>query len=93
MVITAQMYARRKQWLLESVRVVAQYARIKAEDCPDCKTAKGFLSEITLHMDLSGDLAVEQKERILEIAGRCPVKRALEGEIKFRAQLSREEDW
>jgi uncharacterized OsmC-like protein len=33
---------------------------------------------------LSGDLTDEQRERILEIGGRCPVKKALEGEFVIR---------
>ena len=83
-IITAQMYARRKGWPLESLEAEVTHERIDAADCPDCETKKGKVSEITLQFRIEGDLTEEQRERILEIAGRCPIKRAIEGEVKFR---------
>ncbi|MFZ0428621.1 MAG: OsmC family protein [Acidobacteriota bacterium] len=87
-VITAQMYARRKQWPLESVQIAISHERIDAADCPDCETRTGKISEFTLRVELEGDLTAEQRQRLLEIAGRCPVKRAIEGEAKFRLSSS-----
>ncbi len=83
-VITAQMYARRKGWLVRSIEAEVTHRRINAADCPDCETKTGKISEITLKFRIEGELSDEQRNRLLEIAGRCPVKRAIEGEVKFR---------
>jgi putative redox protein len=83
-IITAQMYARRKGWLVESIEAEVTHERINAADCPDCQTQTGKVSEITLKFRIEGDLNDEQRARLVEIAGRCPVKRVIEGEVKFR---------
>ncbi len=85
--ITVQMYARRKGWPLEGVGLDLEHAKIEAADCEDCKTEKGKISEIKLRLNLQGALSKEQRERIFQIAGRCPVKRTLEAEVKFRTEL------
>ena len=85
--ITVQMYANRKKWPLEGITVELDHKRIKAEDCPECKTEKGQVSEINLQVSLSGDLTDKQKKRILEIAGKCPVKKTVQGEVIFRSSL------
>ena len=85
--MTLQMYAQRKQWPLESVAVELEHQRVHAKDCHDCETEKGQISEIHLNLSLTGDLSADQRARLFEIAGRCPVKRTLEGEIKVRSSL------
>ena len=86
-VITVQMYASRKKWPLKGITIELNHRRIKAEDCSECKTESGQVSEITMHVSLSGDLTEEQRRRILEIAGKCPVKKTVEGEVIFRLNL------
>ena len=85
--ITARMYAQRKGWPLRSIRVDLEHSKIRAEDCADCQTKKGPVSVISIRVFLAGDLDDEQRRRIFEIAGKCPVKRTLEGEIKVRSEL------
>lgn len=85
--ITVQMYARRKEWPLESVEVELEHERVHAQDCEDCESKEGQISEIQLKLKLAGALTQEQEERILEIAGKCPVKKTLVGEIKIRSRL------
>jgi putative redox protein len=87
MMITARMYAERKSWPLDSMKADLEYSRIRAEDCDDCGSKTGFISQITIRMSLQGNLDESQRQRIFEIAGRCPVKRSLEGEVKIRSQL------
>ncbi len=86
--ITVQMYAKRKQWPLESVEVRLDHERIHAQDCRDCETKEGKISEIKLRLCLRGHLDKAQRQRLFEIAGKCPVKRTLIGEIKVRAELA-----
>lgn len=85
--ITARMYAQRKGWPLESIRVELEHSRVRAEDCTDCQTERGYVSQIALQVSVEGNLDSFQQQRIFEIAGKCPVKRTLEGEIRIRSEL------
>jgi len=78
------MYAERKGWNLQGVEVKLSHNRIHAKDCQDCETEKGMLDEIQSEIRLEGDLNEEQRQRLIEIATRCPVHRTLSSEIKIR---------
>jgi putative redox protein len=67
--ITIEMYADRKGWDLGQVEVNVDYR----EPTPDA--APRF--ETTIRTPAHGDLTDEQRERILVIAGKCPVHRTL----------------
>ena len=71
------MYAKRKGWSLEGVQVKLNYEKIHASDCKECVTEEGKLDQITKTIFLKGDLTQEQRERLLEIAERCPVNKTL----------------
>ena len=64
--ITIEMYAERKEWDLDDVEVVVE---------PDTEgpSPRGFAVTIKVPKELPE----EQRERQLEIAGKCPVHRAL----------------
>jgi putative redox protein len=85
--ITLRMYARRKEWPLESVRVKLRHGRVHSKDCEDCDKESGMVDVIDKELELQGPLTEEQRERLLEIAGRCPVHRTLLNEIKIRSEL------
>lgn len=86
--ITLRMYADRKGWPLRETRVRLRHSRIHAEDCANCETETGMLDRIETELELRGPLADGQRERLLEIAGRCPVHRALESEIDLPSRLA-----
>ncbi len=75
--ITARMYARRKGWPLEGVEIDLNTDRYKAPDYPAYTGIGDFVHEFSQRIAFKGPLTVEQKERLLEIAGKCPVHRAL----------------
>ncbi|HWC77891.1 MAG TPA: OsmC family protein, partial [Blastocatellia bacterium] len=81
--MTLQMYARRKSWPLEKVEVSLSHGRIHAEDCQDCETKEGRITQIERYISLTGDLTAEQRQRLLEIAQHCPVHKTLTGEISI----------
>ena len=54
--MTMRMYADRKGWPLESVRVTLRHSRIHAKDCADCETTRGFVDQIDRGIELTGDL-------------------------------------
>lgn len=85
--MTLNMYATRKKWPVEQIKVNMIHKKIKAEDCEDCETEKGFVDIFERHIKVTGDLDREQQERMLEIANKCPVHRTLMGELKIRSKL------
>ena len=85
--MTAALYARRKGWPLESVTVRLTHSRIHAADCANCETKEGMLDRIEMTLELAGPLSDEQRARLADIAGRCPVKRTLESEIEIRGSV------
>ena len=87
-VMTLNMYARRKEWPLEKVEVSLTHDRIHAKDCEDCSSKGGQIHLLKRTLRLHGDLDEAQKQRLLEMADRCPVHRTLEGEIRIRTQLA-----
>ena len=83
--MTIRMYADRKKWPLESVVVRLKHQKIHAEDCRECETKSGKVDIIEREIELIGPLDKEQRERLLEIANRCPVHRTLHSEIVVRS--------
>ena len=85
--ITLRMYADRKNWPLESVTVKLKHKKIHARDCADCETTVGLIDEITKEITFAGPLDDNQKERLLQIADKCPVHRTLVTETVIRTKL------
>lgn len=90
--MTLGMYARKKQWPLESVSVRLWHQRMHAEDCATCETKTGFIGHIHTRIELTGSLTDEQKQRLLEIAEKCPVHRTLSAEIRITSELVSESE-
>ena len=82
--MTVGLYARRKQFPLENITVSLRHARIHAQDCNECETKEGMLDRIDTHIELTGHLTAEQRAKLIEIAGKCPVHRTLKSEIDIR---------
>ena len=73
--MTLKMYAERKDMKLENAIVT-----VDIERADDVET---FSREI----QLLGNLSAEEKERLLEIAHKCPIHKALAGQIQIKTQL------
>jgi putative redox protein len=68
--MTVRMYAARKAWPLARVQVRVEHSKAAGRTPQDI-----FRRELAIE----GELDVEQRARLLEIAGKCPVHRTLEG--------------
>ena len=84
---TMAMYARRKHWPLETIRVHLRHSKVHATDCADCETKPAKLDRIERDIELVGALDDEQRARLLEIADRCPVHRTLTSTIDIQTRL------
>ena len=85
MSMTMALYARAKQWPLETVVVRLRHSRIYARDCADCVVRDDtMLDRIETEGQVSGALTPEQQRRLVEIAHKCPVHRTLKSEINIR---------
>ncbi|MEX0924215.1 MAG: alpha/beta fold hydrolase [Rhodovibrionaceae bacterium] len=85
--MTLRMYAGMKKLPLERVTVRLRHDKIHAADCADCETKEGKLDQIERWIHLEGDLDDGQRQRLLEIAEKCPVHRTLHSEVKIRSRL------
>jgi uncharacterized OsmC-like protein len=83
--MTIRMYARRKGWPLDHVSVDVNHSKVHAQDAATESTDKidGWNRKITL----TGSLSDEQRQRLLEIADRCPVHRTLERSSEIVTEL------
>ena len=90
--MTLRMYADRKRWPLEGVTVRLRHHKVHAKDCADCEAEDGKVDVIEREIAMAGPLDPAQRQRLLEIADRCPVHRTLESEIKVRTREVTGED-
>jgi uncharacterized OsmC-like protein len=81
--MTLRMYADRKQWPLNGVTVSLVHGRNYVQDDRDCESAPVRLDQIELGIELEGELTDEQRTRLLEIAGKCPVHRTLSAGVRI----------
>jgi putative redox protein len=85
--MTLRIYAQRKGLKVDRVAVRLSHRKIHAADCEDCETKDGDIGEITRDITIEGDLPDATRERLMEIADKCPVHETLTHEIKIRSRL------
>ncbi len=85
--MTLQMYARRKKISLRSAEVSVSHEKIHAEDCETCHQETGRVDRFNRKIRLRGEFSETQRDRLLEIADRCPVHRTLDSEVQILSQL------
>ncbi len=74
-VLTLKMYAARKQWPLTALSV----------DVTQEKVGEAFV--LYRRIALEGPLDPEQRQRLLDIANKCPVHRTLTGKLEIQTSL------
>ncbi len=85
--ITLQMYARRKEWPLDKVIVHLNHEKKHIDDATDCENSKFKADVFERTIELVGDLDDEQRQRLLEIAEKCPVHKTLHNTIRVNTAL------
>ena len=71
--ITMEMYAQRKGWAIGDVSVDVDYEPAQ----------RGSPTRFSMVVNFPKELPEDQRERLMQIAAKCPVHRALEGEVMF----------
>lgn len=80
--MTLRMYADHKGLALDHVAVTLSHQKIHAKDCENCESDSGRVDVIEREISVEGNLDAAERERLLEIADKCPVHKTLHGEVK-----------
>ena len=75
--ITIEMYAKRKGWDIGDVGVDVDYEPAQ----------RGSPTKFKMVLHMPKELPEEQRERLMQIAAKCPVHRTLEGEVMFEEKI------
>ena len=80
--MTLRMYAGYKKLALGKVSVEVSHGKVAADHCTDCGEAAegrgGKIDRFERVISVEGDVDEEMREKLIEIAGKCPVHRTLE---------------
>lgn len=83
--MTLRFYANRKSWPLEKVTVSLRSGRVHEKDCENCATEPVGIFHIQRKVEMTGPLTDEQRDRLIQIADRCPIKQTLEHGIHIES--------
>lgn len=84
--ITVQMFADRRRWPLEKVRVQLAHAKSHAQDCVDCEAAGARLDRVEIAIELQGNLTEEQRRKLMDVAEHCPLHRTLAAGLQMHTR-------
>lgn len=85
--MTMRMYADRKGWEIEEIRVHLNHDKRHSDDCADCEKPSSMIDHFERILEINSKLDEQQLQRLMEIANRCPVHRTLEGDVKMTTRL------
>ncbi len=85
--MTLRHYAEHKGWDLQEVYVHIERNKNHINDCKDCENPNAKIDHFVKTIELIGDLTDEQKERMLQIAEKCPVNKTLKSQVTTETRL------
>ena len=85
--MTLKMYAERKQWDLQEVFVYVSHSRKHSDDLGIELEKPTFLDHMSKKIRVIGNLDDKQKQRLKEIASKCPVHKTLARNVVFDTML------
>jgi len=78
--LTLELYIRRRQMAVTDLRVTVEHV--------ESKTADGRVHyQLQRRIQIEGDIGEADRQRLLEIANKCPIHRVLSGEIAIASEL------
>lgn len=93
--MTLRMYAERKKLDMGRVSVSVGHGKVSAAHCTDCEAAAegrtGRIDRFERVISVDGALAPELRDKLIEIAGKCPVHRTLEAASAVVTRLAEDE--
>jgi putative redox protein len=84
--MTLRLYVDRKGWPVEAIAVLVDRERVTVAG--EGEAAPRVLDRFVCTLTIAGDLTEEQRERMRQIADRCPVHRTLERGSLFDTRLA-----
>jgi putative redox protein len=75
--ITMEMYAERKGWDIGELVVDVDYE----------PAHRGSPTRFVMNVQMPKELPADQRDRLMQIAAKCPVHRTLEGEVMFEESV------
>jgi uncharacterized OsmC-like protein len=89
--MTVRIYAERRRWPLESVHICVRHKKVHADDCENCEGEERLLDRLELEVSFFGALTAEQRHRLMDVAGKCPVHRTLSAPVQIVSRESAEQ--
>ncbi len=91
--ITLRLYANHKGIDLTGVDVTLEFDRVHAEDCVDCdQRTDGWIDRIQTQVTIRGAFDDAQRNRLAQVAKRCPVHKTLVNGIEIFDSVSFDEE-
>lgn len=88
--MTLKMYAQRKKWDLQEVFVYVSHSKKHSDELKVDTETPGYLDHISKKLKFVGRLDASQKQRLKEIASRCPVHKTIASEVVFNTIILEE---
>ncbi|KAB1157279.1 OsmC family protein [Tenacibaculum aiptasiae] len=85
--MTLKLYAERKKWDLQEVFVYVTHSRKHSDDLGIEIEKPTYLDHISKKLKFVGNLDEQQKERLKEIASKCPVHKTLASQVIFNTTI------
>jgi putative redox protein len=86
--MTLKMYADRKKWSLDKVTVTLKHSKMHVEDSSHPEGRKSKVDVFHRMIEMEGELDEEQREKLMEIADKCPVHRTLtDTDVKIETEM------
>lgn len=80
-ILTILLYARRKGWTVRDIAIRSTHEHVTTEGPSEGGRRK--VERIVQEIMIEGELDDEQRARLLDIAGKCPVHRTLTGDVEI----------
>lgn len=86
-VMTLKMYAQRKQWDLQEIYTHITYSKKHSDDLMLDLEKPTRIDHLSKKLTLIGNLDEKQRQRLKEIASKCPVHKTLQSEVIIDTEL------